>query len=572
MQIMLRTLVYLSAVFWPEWNLLAVSYVDAKPLSKVVTDGVTGCGSMAEVQVPVITWGGDIATILANGNSLTTQGGSLFADQGIKVKLVREDVFSKQVSGYLKCRSPYLRGTMGMVNMAREVTDKDAKSKLKVIYQLTWSAGGDALVVKDSIKRPKDLRGKTIVLQAYGPHVDYLGKILADAGVKLSEVKLKWVKDLTGTDESPMKAFYEKGVDAALVIIPDALALTSNGTVGTGSEDSVRGAKILLSTKSANRIIADVYAVRSDYFQKNREKVGKFVHGLMLAEEKLKNLVSQKSSMKAEYGKTFKASAKILLDAEQAVPDAEGLYADAQFVGWGGNKKFFEDQNYPRGFKILNSEIQESLKEIKMVSASGDIGQASWDYKGMRKGIISTGLVETGKFNSAQVANVVRKRSSQGNLGDDSLFSFEVFFKPNQNAFSADQYAGDFKKVINLASTYGGAIITVEGHSDPLGYLKKKKKGASNVVLQKVRQSAKNLSLTRANAVRDALVEYAKKKGITVDPTQFAVVGHGIAKPRSGLCGVDPCAPSTKQQWLDNMRVEFKIIQVEAEEDVFSPI
>ena len=51
------------------------------------------------------------------------------------------------------------------------------------------------------------------------------------------------------------------------VIVPDALALTSNGTVGTGSEASVRGAKILLSTKTANRIIADVYAVRSDYFR-----------------------------------------------------------------------------------------------------------------------------------------------------------------------------------------------------------------------------------------------------------------------------------------------------------------
>jgi ABC-type nitrate/sulfonate/bicarbonate transport system substrate-binding protein len=70
-------------------------------------------------------------------------------------------------------------------------------------------------------------------------------------------------------------------IDAAFVIIPDALALTSQGTVGTGAEDSVKGAKILLSTKTADRIISDIYAVRRDYFEKNREKVKGFVKALL---------------------------------------------------------------------------------------------------------------------------------------------------------------------------------------------------------------------------------------------------------------------------------------------------
>jgi len=50
------------------------------------------------------------------------------------------------------------------------------------------------------------------------------------------------------------------------------------------------------------------------------------------------------------------------------------------------------------------------------------------------------------------------------------------------------------------------------------------------------------------------------------------VVGHGIAKPRGGVCGEDPCAPKTEKEWRDNMRVEFRIIQVEAESGVFSPL
>ena len=51
-----------------------------------------------------------------------------------------------------------------------------------------------------------------------------------------------------------------------------------------------------------------------------------------------------------------------------------------------------------------------------------------------------------------------------------------------------------------------------------------------------------------------------------------AVVGHGIAKPRGGLCGDDPCPPKNEREWRDNMRVEFRIIQVEAESDVFKPL
>jgi hypothetical protein len=37
------------------------------------------------------------------------------------------------------------------------------------------------------------------------------------------------------------------------------------------------------------------------------------------------------------------------------------------------------------------------------------------------------------------------------------------------------------------------------------------------------------------------------------------------------MCGADPCAPASEAEWLANMRVEFRIIQVEAEASVFKP-
>ncbi len=541
-------------------------------LAEAVRVPVQDCPSAAVVQVPIITWGGDIPTIYANGSQAGTAPGSLFAKESLNLKLVREDVFSKQLEAYLKCESPYLRGTAGMIAMASESANRDPRTKPVSVYQLTWSAGGDALVVKGGINSPRDLRGKTIAIQSYGPHVDYLGKILADAGLSFSDVKLRWCKDLTGTDKTPGAAFHGGDVDAATVITPDAMALTSGGKVGTGSEDSVKGARILLTTKSANRIIADLYAVRADYFERNRDSVQAFVRALFKAEEEVKGMFKNRQARAGDLSKLLSASGQLLLDSAAATKDAEGLYGDAEFAGHAGNVMFFANLAYPRRFDKLLSEIQAGFVPLGLLGARQNLGHARWDYSNLKGGLKEAASAPAPRFDQAEVAQVVSKRQKQGSLGQSGLFSFEVFFKANQSDFPANLYEDSFSKAIDLASTYGGAVLTVEGHSDPLGYLRKVKDNEPEVVLKRVRQGAQNLSLSRANAVRDSLVKYAKAQGISLDPSQFAIVGHGISSPRSGMCGDIPCAPKSEKEWLDNMRVEFRIISVEAEEAVFKPL
>ena len=189
-------------------------------------------------------------------------------------------------------KTPYLRGTMGMINAAAEVF-KAAGTDLVVIVQLTWSTGGDTMTVRPSVRTPNDLKGKTIALQLYGPHMDYMANILVNAGIRPAQVTLRWLKELTlptydtqGTIVDAVSAFAsDDKLDAVMAISPDALKLTSNGTVGTGSEGSVKGARMLLSTKTASRIIADVYAVRKDYFDTHRAEVQKFVHTVLRSQE-----------------------------------------------------------------------------------------------------------------------------------------------------------------------------------------------------------------------------------------------------------------------------------------------
>jgi outer membrane protein OmpA-like peptidoglycan-associated protein len=544
-----------------------------QPMDSIIKSKVGDVKAGGPITLPIITWGGDEASIFANGNSVLTAPDSIFGKKGLKFKLERMDDFKKQVELYMSGGTPYLRGTLGMINSAMDILSRDPRTIPVVIYQLTWSSGGDCLVVKGGINSIKDLKGKTIAAQSYGPHmVDYIGTVLKDGSLTMKDVNVVWTKDITGTEDSPGEVFRKPNVDAAFVISSDASILTSKGTVGSGADASEKGARILMSTKTGNRIIADVYAVRSDYLKAHQKEVQNFVHGLMLATQEVQSIFKNKGTRTEDYKKTVTAAATILLDSPQAVGDADGLYGDCEFVGFPGNVKFFTDANWPRNFTNVTDELQSVLVSSNMLKRKYTLEQAKWNYADLKAGLTGTDQVELPKFQAEEVSKIVAKKQSMGTLNEGELFSFEIFFQPNQNEFGADLYADAFNKAIDLASTYGGALLLIQGHSDPLGYLKKKQAGDSDIVLKKIEQAGKNLSLTRALAVRNSLTDYAKAKGITLDASQFTVNGAGFSSPKTGMCKGDPCPPKTKEEWLSNMRVVFKIIQIEAEESAFSPM
>jgi outer membrane protein OmpA-like peptidoglycan-associated protein len=547
----------------------AAKYINAPPLAQVIKTPVGPVREGGAVQLPIITWGGDIATILANGDSLNTAPGSIFAQQGLSFTLKRQDDFPTQVGGFIGGESPYMRCTVGMLDQAVEVL-QDPRVKPIVVGQLTYSTGGDVLVVKPNIRKLSDLKGKTIVLQAYGPHVDFLTTVLENAGVSLKDVTVKYVKDLTGTEETPAAAFRsDPDVAAAFMISPDAADLTSGG-VGTGSEKSVKGAWAIFSTKTANRIIVDVYAVRSDYFQAHQADVEKFEHALLIAQEHLATIV-QDSGQKAAYDKLMVSSATILLDSAQAVADARGLYDTCEYVGFVGNVKTFSDQTYQRRFSVLQDEIQTGLIGLGLISSKVAVATAGFDYEALKQGLTHTVPSTAPVFQANEVAKVIAQRSEQGTLGDSSLFSFEVFFKVNQATFAPELYAQQFDEVIKRAAIYAGAVITVEGHSDPTHYVDQKLANQPAIILAKTKQSALNTSLNRAVQVREAIIAYAKSKGIVLDPSQFTTMGHGISNPKTGI-GSDgePKRPDSQAAADSNMRCELRIVNVESE-SVWTP-
>lgn len=557
------------------------------------------------VNVPFITWGGDVATFHANGN-LTTQAGSIFKQSQLDVKLTPGDDFVGQVKNYLSGKSPFLRGTFRMIGQASEVVGADPKTKPVIVLQLSWSAG-DHIIAREGIKSLNDLKGKKIACQQGGPHVGLLYDSMAAAQLTNKDVEIVWTKDLTGPDGAAELFRKDKSIDACCVITPDLLGLTGGfDTVGSGAEGTVEGAHVINSTQSMSRSIADVYAVRKDWYDANKDWVKKFVAGYMKATEqvvKMRNGFEESQRLNNDYRQLLTKSQTIF--GEDVLPtleiDAHGLLLDCTFTGnTAGQIAFFNDKGNLSGFEGKLKESLDLATQWGYASSRRGFDPNDFDYRKIADlaGIEYKEPVNTKRFeNQGESADLFL----DDELDNDTIVSFTISFEPNQNEFSADRYGAEFERALKGASTFGNARIVVRGHSDPTLTLRHLvQTGEAKGVIRKTGtkenrkyfyngrpmnvndipaliklietgafsggdkdpmitlQAAKNLSKQRADRVRDALAAFAKSKGVNFDISQIAPVGAGIADP------VIP-KPTTLAEAKENMRVEFRIVRVDAE-------
>ncbi len=568
---------------------------------------VGAAGSAAKVQVPFIVWGGDVATFHANGG-LATKPGTIFQKQGLTLNLVPGDDFVQQVRDYMSGKSPLLRGTFRMMGMASEVIGSDPRTKGVVLFQLTWSAG-DHAVAREKIRTLKDLKGARVCLQKGGPHEGLLDDLLKDAGLSWKDVTVVWAKDLTGTDQSPAAIFRkDPAIDVCFVISPDMLGLTSGlQSVGSGVEGTLKGARVLASTAERSRSIADVYVVRKDFFDANRAWCEKFTAGYLKACE---DVVDLKKEYESRGNKTFEA----LLTLTQSIygkdvlptieEDAYGLILDCAFVGHPGNVKFFTAANNPNGFEAFQKSALDlaQTRGYAKVRAGLIPSSLNWSGPAFTGYLTKTEVTKQDRFRAEAVMDEIEALNAGGSLDDNTIYEFGINFAPNQQEFSATQYGVEFQKVAELSAKYGNAVVAVRGHSDPTKilletvraglkkgvlkktgtkgdytyYLKGKKldltatdalaksveagefDGAPGINPRETMQAALNLSRKRAEAVKVAVLDYAKQRGIEMDQSQIQPVGVGITEP------VIP-KPASMAEAEKNMRVEFRLIRVKAE-------
>ncbi|MDA7680735.1 ABC transporter substrate-binding protein, partial [bacterium] len=432
---------------------------------------VKAVSSSKTLQVPYITWGGDMATFHGNGG-LKTKSGSIFQKQGLDLNLVPGDDFTGQVRDYMSGKSPFLRGTFRMMGMASEVIGSDPRTKGVVILQMTWSAG-DHMVSRGPIKTVADLKGKTVTLQQGGPHVGMLDDILKTANLTWDDITVKWAKDLTGTPNSPAEIFKkDNNVDACFAITPDMIGLCGGlGNEGTGAEGTVRGAKVLVSTAELSRSIADVYVCRKDFYDANKALITKFVAGYLKSTEEVLEL---KSQFEATGSRPFEALLQTTQDiyGKDTIPvleEAHGLISDSSFVGYPGNVVFFTEAGNLSGFEAfqksaLDLAVNRGYAKERMGLFPSGFNYQSGDFTNY---LTKTDIKRGERFRAEAVRNEIEMLSSGDELDDRTILSFTISFEPNQNAFSAVQYGAEFQRVMETAERFGNAVVAIRGHADP---------------------------------------------------------------------------------------------------------
>lgn len=511
----------------------AVSLVDSSKIPPV--KGVSDYDTQEKngklvVQFPINVWPGWAPIITAN-QGLEPNDASLFTRKyGFYVQLSLVDDPVKARDLFASGHSHVLWGTLDMIALFAPELARDSRTVPVVPQQIDWSDGGDGIVARGDIRTINDLRPKNgqrhkVVLAQNSPSHYLIMSLLIDAGINPAEVDFKWAGDAMAA----AKIFVQdSSFDAFVGWAPDIYTVS----------ESVPNTRLIVSTDSANHLIADVWAVRNDFFRDHPDIVANLVRGIFEGMDLVR--------------KDPKAAAQLMAKAYQLpVEDCEAMIGkdgaiaegDAHLTNYRENERFFLDPMSPSNFEVVwnrASMIYQTLGAISApvpaakVKAAKVLAQMSEEYRDVRD--LSQPTFRPG----------LMFKSAEAEAGEILTKAVYIHFEPNKSVLNPT-YDPEIPKVLQqigeLAGGFGNAYIVIEGNTDA------SRKGI--VPGDLVRQ----LSYDRAESVRKAIM--AKYK---FDPNKFKVIGNGWDNPMPGA--TDPSNPEHNKK---NRRVEVKVFPLEAE-------
>jgi outer membrane protein OmpA-like peptidoglycan-associated protein len=512
-------------------------------LAAEVADLYQACDDSAALILPLARSGLDLVPLYANGYEAETVVGSPFSEQGLDVVLRQPEGLQTQLADYMACETPIMRLTQGQALLAAAATETNAGSAMIAFYQHGWSAGADELRVNRPISNMADLSGSDIGVAPYGAGLDLLAEAVRSGREQAAG---QWEAPTLVTSDTPGRTG-EQDVDAFLV-----------------PSDAPGDEPVLLSSQSANRAVSGIYVVRQDYLEANRETIESLVTALFNAEEQVREDVTTQIV-------NWPAVADQLLGDPEAVETVQTLWRQVQTVGVQGNVDWARQDGSLRSFSRLNEEIATELQALGVLSETPTLTVAELDYGTLAEGIFDQRRAELSSFDPDAARALLSEQRKGGDIDGQTLVRFEIYFQPDQDHFSAQQYADDFAEVMDAAQRYGGALLTIEGHADPSLYLQRRSVGLPEQLLEQQRDNLLALSEARAESVRQSVLDFADDHEVRLDRSQLVSEGLGISDPTSGLCDGEPCPVSTEEERADNRRVVFRVVEIAAESEAFTP-
>lgn len=485
------------------------------------------------VKFALNVWAGWAPIILQNegsapGKLWQTPGGEPF-----KVELVLIDNPVSMRDAYASGQVHIGWATLDMVPLFMEELKKDNRIMPRIFQQVDWSNGGDGIVIRRSAaKNPQkptmtDLKGKKIALAQNSPSEYFVLNALVNGGIQPGEVEFVYTEDAF---QAAAAFNSDKSIAACVSWAPDIYTLSE-----------LPENHLLVSTATANKLIADVWFARADFARDH----------LDICEGIVRGIFDGMAKMETTEGKNQAAA---LMSKMYGLPEADtaGMLADAHSTNYAENRDFFLNQNNPANFertwntaymlyrrmnrvsaptpfdKVMDFSIIQKLADEEPYKSSRNEYQVNFAPKTVQtvkaEGTEILTKVITIHFypNSWDIRKTITKREG----GQD----VEVLYDPNVDFV--------LEEVAKLAGQYGAANIIIEGHTDA----SMKGKVAAEVV--------KELAEHRANSVKEALVN----KYNNLNPNQFSVDGVGWDRPADTADALNHAI---------NRRVEIKVLALE---------
>ena len=485
------------------------------------------------VRFALNVWAGWAPIILANNGFKADKVWKTPDGKEFRVELVLLDDPMAMLGSYASGEVHIGWGTLDMLPLfvdsmlKPDGSPKDSRVMPRVFQQIDWSNGGDGIVVREGIKTVSDLRYKKLVLAQNSPSQYFALNMLVAGGVQPSEVEMVYTK----TAFEAAAAFNaDKSLAGAVSWSPDIYNLAK-----------VKGNRMLVNTQTANKLIADVWFARADFAKDHPDIIEGLVRGIFDAMEELKTDAAKSTCSK-------------LMAAGYNVPDTDalGMLADAHNTNWAENYQFFLNQNNPTNFEriwrqayylyrqigtiqhtpyrfdqVMDFSVIQKLASVEPYKSQRDEYQISLAPKtvGQIRAEANEILTNTVVIHFAANDWDLHKKVTTKVNGKD----VEQLYDPN-----ADNV---IEGVGNLIGQFGAGRVIIEGHCD------------SSMRGRVPAEAAKELSLNRANAVKEALV--AK---YNLEPNRLVADGMGWERP------ADPANPFDQAK---NRRVEIKVYPAE---------
>jgi ABC-type nitrate/sulfonate/bicarbonate transport system substrate-binding protein len=389
---------------------------------------------------------------------------------------------------------------------------KDSRVMPRIYQQVDFSNGGDGIVVREAVKTVRDLAGKKLVLAQNSPSQFFALNMLVAGGLQPGDVEMVYTDDAF---QAAAAFNSQKDLAGCVSWAPDIYNL-----------EKVKGNRMLVTTQTANRLIADVWFARADFAQDHPDKIEGIVRGIFDAMEELK---------------TESAKAKVAQ-----------LMADG--YNWAENYQFFVNRNNPANFERIWKQSYRLYRSVGAITNPPVPFDQVMDFSIIQKLGAEPKYAES---KDEYARSLAPKSLSAIRAENEEILTNTVVihFFPN----SADLRKTIIRKVDGreveepydptvdlvldevgqLAQQFGNARIVIEGHTD--GSMR------GRVPADMVRE----LSLERADSVKNELVEK-----FDFDQNRFAVDGLGWDRPSD--------AEQPDNHAL-NRRVEIKVYSAEKE-------